>query len=184
MRPFAIFLLFVVSWNSALRAQSSVGPPEQSIVITHVTVIEITGGPPLIDRTVVIYNHRISSIAGATVTLPQAARVIDASGKFLIPGLCDMHAHFSDRDYLPLYLVNGVTGLRIMFGDSTYHEIRKQIGAGTLLGPHMVIGSRIIDGPAPFLSSFISVHTPDEARKAVDEEKQAGADFIKVYSLN
>ena len=183
MRPFAIVVLFVVSWNSALGAQSSGDRAEQSLVITHVTVIDATGGPPLADRTVVIYNHRISSIKGAKASFPKAARVIDASGKFLIPGLWDMHAHFSDRDYLPLYLVNGVTGLRIMFGGSTYHEIRKQIRAGTLLGPRMVIGSRIIDGPAPFLSGFISVHTADEARRAVDAEKQEGADFVKVYSF-
>jgi imidazolonepropionase-like amidohydrolase len=185
MRRFALFCLFILlSSGPVLHAQSTAESSRQSLVITHVTVIDTTGAPPLIDRTVVMNNHRISSIAGAgKATLPTAARVIDASGKFLIPGLWDMHSHFSDRDYLPLYLANGVTGLRIMFGDSTAREIRKQIAVGTLLGPRMVIGSRIIDGPAPFLPGFISVHTPEEARRAVDEEKQAGADFIKVYSF-
>jgi imidazolonepropionase-like amidohydrolase len=185
MRRFALFCLFILlSSGPVLHAQSTAESSRQALVITHVTVIDTTGAPPLIDRTVVMNNHRISSIAGAgKATLPTAARVIDASGKFLIPGLWDMHSHFSDRDYLPLYLANGVTGLRIMFGDSTAREIRKQIAVGTLLGPRMVIGSRIIDGPAPFLPGFISVHTPEEARRAVDEEKQAGADFIKVYSF-
>jgi imidazolonepropionase-like amidohydrolase len=184
VRPFAIFGLFLVSWSSALRAQSSAGPPERPLVITHVTVIDATGGPPLNDRTVVVSNHRISSVAGAPpATFPEPVHVIDASGKFLIPGLWDMHAHFSERDYLPLYLVNGVTGLRIMWGDSTHHEMRNQIEARTLVGPRMVIASSIIDGPSPFWPSSISVHTPDEVRKAVDAEKQAGADFIKVYSF-
>jgi imidazolonepropionase-like amidohydrolase len=183
MRRFAIFLLLAISFHSVLHAQSTESSA-QPLVITHVTVIDATGGPPLIDRSVIISGHRILSIsAAAKPTFPQNARVIDASGKFLIPGLWDMHSHFSDQDYLPLYLVNGVTGLRIMFGDSTSHESRKQIEAGTIVGPRMVIGSRIIDGPAPFLPYFISVQTPDEARKAVDEEKQAGADFIKVYSF-
>jgi hypothetical protein len=151
VRPFAIFGLFLVSWSSALRAQSSAGPPERPLVITHVTVIDATGGPPLNDRTVVLSNHRISSVAGAPpATFPEPVHVIDASGKFLIPGLWDMHAHFSERDYLPLYLVNGVTGLRIMWGDSTHHEMRNQIEARTLVGPRMVIASSIIDGPSPF----------------------------------
>jgi len=184
MRRFAIFFLLVVSFHSVLHAQSTTESSEQPLVITHVTVINAAGTPLLIDRSVIISGHRISVISGAAKpSLPQAARVIDASGKFLIPGLWDMHAHFSDADYLPLYLVNGVTGLRIMFGDSTSRESRKQIEAGTLVGPRMVIGSRIIDGPAPFLPYFISVQTPDEARKAVDAEKQAAADFIKVYSF-
>jgi imidazolonepropionase-like amidohydrolase len=184
MRRFGILFLFVVSLNSALQAQSTTESSAKPLVITHVTVIDATGQPLLLDRTIVISGHRISSISGtAKPALPKAARVIDASGKFLIPGLWDMHSHFSDRDYLPLYLVNGVTGLRIMFGNSTDGESRKQIEASTLVGPRMVIGSRIIDGPAPFLPYFISVKTPDEARKAVDAEKQAGADFIKVYSF-
>ena len=184
MRRFAIFFLFLFSLHPVLLAQSTTKSSAQPLVITHVTIIDVTGGPPVVDRTVVISGHRISSISGtAKAPLPKAARVIDASGKFLIPGLWDMHSHFSDRDYFPLYLANGVTGLRIMSGDSADRESRKQIEAGTLLGPRMVIGSRIIDGPAPFLPYFISVHTPDQARKAVDEEKQAGADFIKVYSF-
>jgi imidazolonepropionase-like amidohydrolase len=184
MHRFATFFLLVVWLHSVAYAQSTAESSAQPLVITHVTVINATGTPLLVDRTIVISGHRISSISGAAKpSLPQAARVIDASGKFLIPGLWDMHAHFSDAEYLPLYLVNGVTGLRIMFGDSTAHESRKQIEAGTLVGPRMVIGSRIIDGPTPFLPYFISVQTPDEARKAVDAEKQAGADFIKVYSF-
>lgn len=184
MRRFAIFFSLVVLLNSVLHAQSTTESSAQPLVITHVTVIDTTGAPSLIDRTVVISGHRISSISGAEKpSLPKAARVIDASGKFLIPSFWDMHVHFSDRDYLPLFLVNGVTGLGIMFGDSTDRESHKQIEAGTLVGPRMVIGSRIIDGPAPFLPGFISVHTLDEARKAVDVEKQAGADFIKVYSF-
>lgn len=184
MRRFTIFCLLILSSSPVLHAQSTTESSAQSLIITHVTVINTTGGPPLIDRTVVMNNHRIASVAAAAkATFPKATRVIDASGKFLIPGLWDMHTHFSDRDYLPLYLANGVTGLRIMFGGSTERELRRQIAAGTLLGPRMVIGSRIIDGPAPFLPGFISVHTPDEARGAVDEEKQAGADFIKVYSF-
>jgi hypothetical protein len=184
MRRFAIFFLLVVSFHSVLHAQSTAESSAQPLVITHVTVIDATGTPPLIDRTVAVSGHRISSISGAAKpSLTKAARVINATGKFLIPGLWDMHAHFSDRDNLPLYLVNGVTGLRIMFGDSTARESRKQIEAGTLVGPRVVIGSRIIDGPAPFLPGFISVHTSDEARRAVDAEKEAGADFIKVYSF-
>lgn len=165
-------------------AQNPPASPQKAIVFTHVTVIDVTGVPPASDRTVVITGNRISAIgATGTLSLPKDARVIDASGKFLIPGLWDMHVHWYEADYLPLFLANGVTGIRIMWGDSLHREFRKHIEAHELLGPRMAIASPLIDGPVPFWPGSISVHTPEEARQAVDLSKQSGADFIKEYSF-
>jgi len=183
MRRLTMFFWLFVSFSSVLHAQST-ADSAKTLVITHVTIIDANGAPPLPDRSVVISDHRISSISEVgRSALPKEARVIDASGKFLIPGLWDMHVHWYDKEYLSLFLVNGVTGIRIMWGDSFHQEFRKQIEASQLIGPRMVIAGPLIDGPVPYWPGSVSVHTPEEARQAVDASKQDGADFIKEYSF-
>jgi imidazolonepropionase-like amidohydrolase len=164
------------------QATSATSSP--TLVITHVTVIDATGAPPKADMTVVIVNGRIREIGKmSSLQPPHDAQVVDATGKFLIPGLWDMHVHWGDTEYLPLFLANGVTGMRVMWGDPLHHEWRKQVEAGTLLAPHMVIASLIVDGPKPFWPGSISVSTEAQARQAVVNAKLAGADFVKVYSF-
>lgn len=161
-------------------------PPTRgsSLVLTHVTVIDMTGAPARADLTVVITGGRISQMgAGKTVDVPRDARVVDARGRFLIPGLWDMHAHWEDTEYLPLFLANGITGVRIMWGSQRQHEWRRQSESGHLLAPRLVIASTLIDGPKPFWPGSASVGTAAEARQAVLTAKQSGADFVKVYSF-
>ena len=122
MHRFAIFLWLIAAYGSVVHAQSN-AESAKPLVISHVTVIDASGAPPLPNRTVVIADHRISSISEAGAALPEHARVIDASGKFLIPGLWDMHVHWYDKDYLSLFLVNGVTGIRIMWGETLHSGI-------------------------------------------------------------
>jgi len=162
----------------------SAGSNSAPIVLTHVTVIDATGAPAKSDMTVTIANGRISQIGKTSEShLPHDVEVIDATGKFLIPGLWDMHTHWGETDYLPLFLANGVTGLRIMWGDTQHHEWRRQSEAGLLLAPHLVIASGLIDGPKPFWPGSISVSNEDQARQAVIQAKQKGADFVKVYTF-
>ena len=184
MRRLAAFLFPSVLACSLLTGQTAPQRQQKVLALTHVTVIDVTGGPALPDSTVVITGNRISAI-GATgkVSVPRDAQLIDSSGKFMIPGLWDMHVHWYERDYYSLFLANGVTGIRMMWGLPSHHQLRKEIEGGQFLGPRMVIASAIIDGPTPYWNGSISVHTPEEAKEAVDKEQQAGADFIKVYSL-
>jgi imidazolonepropionase-like amidohydrolase len=155
-----------------------------SLAITHVTIIDATGTAAKPNMTVVIQGGRIAAIGNsATAHLPEDAQVIDAAGKYLIPGLWDMHVHWGDTEYLRLFLANGVTGIRIMWGDTRQHDWRRQSEAGQLLAPHLVIASAIIDGPKPFWPGSISVATEAQARQAVVQAKQDGADFVKVYSF-
>jgi imidazolonepropionase-like amidohydrolase len=136
------------------------------------------------DMTVIVTGGRISAVAKAgELRTPAGAKVIDASGKFMIPGLWDMHAHWNDRDFLPLFLANGVTGVRIMRGVPVHQDWRKSVEDGTLLAPRMVIASNLLDGPNPLWPFAIVVHDEAEARTAVRKSKMEGADFIKVYSL-
>jgi len=152
------------------------------LVFTHVAVVHPTSPRPEFDMTVVIAGPRIAEI-GKGVPVPQGAEVVDARGKFLMPGLWDMHVHWYAKRYLTLFIANGVTGIRVMFGQPIHHEWRREIDEGELLGPRMSIASPIIDGPKPFWPDSVAVGTEAEARGAVVRVKQNGADFVKVYTF-
>jgi len=177
-------LLFLPFLLLLLVVQLAFGAEQNMIIFTHATVIDATGAPAQPGVTVVITDNRITAM-GPSVNLhpPTNAVVVDATGKFLIPGLWDMHVHWYEQDYLPLFIANGVTGIRIMWGMPMHHEWRKEIEGGSLLGPHMLIASTIVDGPKPFWPDSITAGNAAEGCQAVLKAKQAGADFVKVYSL-
>ena len=183
-KTFVLPLLLILAGCFFVRSQQSTQP--KSLVFTHVTVIDATGSSPKPDMTVMIVSNRITVIGRtAAVSISKDAQVIDATGKFLIPGLWDMHVHWYEYDkaYLRLFTVNGVTGVRIMWGAPIHFQWRKEIQDGNLLGPRMVIASTIVDGPKPIWPASIAVANDAEGRQAVIKLKQAGYDFIKVYSV-
>src|SRR5215471_15082451 len=168
--------------HSAPQPTPSAKP--SSLVLSHVTVIDTTGEAAKPDMTVVIWGNRIVAMArSGEIRPPKNAKTVNATGKFLIPGLWDMHVHWYEKDYLPLFIANGVTGIRQMFGAPIHHQWRKEIRAGRLLGPHMLIASPIVDGPKPVWPGSIAVANASEGRRAVIQVKRSGADFVKVYSL-
>jgi ankyrin repeat protein len=149
-------------------------------------VIDATGAPAKPDMTVVVRGDRIEAL-GKTgkLTVPQNMQVVNATGKFIIPGLWDMHAHLQDlglgKGYLALFIANGVTGVRVMSGREEYYGWRQEISSGKLIGPRMVIGSPILTGPTPS-NYWVVVTNEGEGRQLVRKFKKEGADFIKVYS--
>lgn len=185
MKKVAAWLLVIFHLSVSLLAQQK-PPSPQTFVITHVTIIDTRGGPITRDMIVVIRGNRIIAIGKSrTIRVQRDARVINATGKFLIPGLWDMHTHIGDDDFdktatLRLFIVNGITGIRIMNGAPAHQLWRQAIKRGELSGPRMIIASRIIDGPNSFLSA-VKVNNADEARAAVRKAKEEGADFIKVH---
>jgi imidazolonepropionase-like amidohydrolase len=172
---------------STLRAGAD-SPPAQPtpLAFTHATIIDATGAPPATDMTLVIAADRIAEI-GKTGQVPVAAgaQVVDATGKFLIPGLWDMHIHWFglDKTYLRLFLANGVTGARIMWGAPIHFTWRKEVEERALLAPRFSIASTIVDGPKPVWAGSLAVANESEGRQAVRTIKDQGADFVKVYSL-
>ncbi|MGH9845849.1 MAG: amidohydrolase family protein [Blastocatellia bacterium] len=187
MKKIALFLLCVLP--ALLSAQSQAPTQSQSqappLVFTHVTVIDATGAPARPDMTVVIANDRITELGKAgKVRIPKEAQVVDAKGKFLIPGLWDMHVHTSNDDFLAMYVANGVTGVRDMFTPlERINGWRAQIKEGKLLGPRFVAAGPIVDGPKPVWQGSIAVGNAEEGRQAVSKVKADGSDFVKVYSL-
>jgi imidazolonepropionase-like amidohydrolase len=165
----------------------------QALVLDGVTVIDVEGGRAEAGLTVIVEGERIAEVGRRpAVRIPPGARVVDGAGKFLIPGLWDMHVHTAFGDWfpdardvaLPLFVANGVTGVRDMGGDlDSLLEWRKEIGRGALVGPRMVISGPMLDGPKPRFPSSVAVATPEDGRRAVRDLKARGVDFIKLQSL-
>jgi len=177
----------------ATNARFSLKVASSQIYITHVTVIDTETGKEAKDRTVVISGERISEVRDSKdVGAPVAASVMDGTGKYLIPGLWDMHVHamYPPRidSWMPLLVANGVLGVRDMGSPmklSDVDRLRKGIAEGKQLGPRIVDGGPIVDGrkaPYPRSEFFIQVKTPEEGRDVVGSIKANGSDFVKVYS--
>ncbi|HWP43973.1 MAG TPA: hypothetical protein VNO14_12095, partial [Blastocatellia bacterium] len=182
-------LILLALLMQAVFVQPAPRPSPEALVLTHVTVIDATGAPPQADMTVVIVGDRIAEI-GKTAHLraPSGSRVIDAKGKFLIPGLWDMHAHNSYKEFLTLFLANGITGVRDMGGSPEEFESLKQwrklIANGGLAGPRVIAAGIHVDGPeAISRSESLHVESEADARRAIRTLKERGADFVKVYSM-
>ncbi len=159
-------------------------PHSGALALDHATVIDVKSGDALRDSTVVIDGSRITAVgASGEVDVPVGADVVDLGGRYVIPGLWDMHVHVFADEQLPLFLANGVTGIRHMGGAPAHVRWRDELLAGELQAPRMVVASPIIDGPQPLRPGSIAVSTEAEARAAVQSSKDGGADFLKVYSL-
>ncbi len=164
----------------------AVAQKDTSLAITHVTVIDCTGAAAKPNSTVVVTGGLISAVGlSETVVIPSGAQVIDAKGKFLIPGLWDMHGHLTDAtaDAFPLLIMNGVTGVRDMGGDlDQIDRWRSEINNGARVGPHIIRAGPFVDGPKQGVTNRLTVRTPEEARQAVHTLKTKGVDFIKVHN--
>jgi len=187
-------VLFLVPLLLSLSFVPPVQTATRSLVLTHVTVVDVTADQPLkalkVDQAVVITGNQITAIGPADkMRPPQGAQIVDAGGRYLIPGLWDMHVHSlveGRPDYFfPLLIANGVTGVRDMGGSMPFdriNQIRNDLKNGKLVGPRLgAVAGRVLDGPGTRLDVAIPVADPNEARQIVRTFKQAGADFIKVY---
>jgi imidazolonepropionase-like amidohydrolase len=193
--PALATLALLVPACAARPARSSV------LILDHVTVLDVASGLARADQTVVITGDTITTIAASgSLSAPKGAHVVNARGKFLIPGLWDMHTHvagvfaapaWARQVLLPLLVANGITGIRDMGGDlDALASWRKEISTGALLGPQIVAGGPMMLPPrrptaAPVAAKpeELPIATPDEAREAVRRLQQRGADFIKIIDV-
>lgn len=181
-----------------------------AVAITDVSVVDVDGGVVIPGQTVIVLSDRIASVGPPDeVDIPRGATEIDGSGRYLIPGLWDMHVHTSsDRitreTLLPLFIANGVTGVRIMAADCfeeqapgceeegfseplpTITEVRRwktEIAAGQLTGPRMLAGSFYLNSPGPDEESTpYYPRTEEHGREHAQLLAERGVDFIKIYS--
>jgi imidazolonepropionase-like amidohydrolase len=163
------------------------------LVIDNVNVVDVRNGAILAGQTVILNKDHIESVGPSkTAKYPRNANTINARGSYLIPGLWDMHVHLVFGDWfpdaaeitLPLLIANGVTGVRDMGSElQDVQNMRNEIEAGRMIGPRIFTAGPMLDGPKPRFPSSIAVSTPEDGRKAVDDLKDRGADFIKLQSL-
>lgn len=175
---------------------------QSAVVIRNVTVIPMTGGGSSAGQTVIVRDGRIAEIgAAATLRVPAGATLVDGTGKFLIPGLFEMHAHTSKTraSALGLYVAHGVTTIRDM--GSEHAEVlrwRSEIRSGARVGPRMLIAGPYLeslrniermrrDPPEsrlePFERARIPIGSPDDARRIIDSLAALELDFFKVRTI-
>jgi len=170
------------------------GETTQDLVFTHIGIIDTAAERVLEDQTVVIQSGRITATGPSNhAKLPKNARMVDARGKFVIAGLWDMHVHvagvsaepaWSKQVLLPLLLANGIVGVRDMGGDlEALVSWKREAEAGTILAPHIVAAGPWLAGGGKKTPEQYPVTNAEEARAAVRDLKQRGADFVKIISL-
>jgi Amidohydrolase family len=184
-----LLISLLVCWPLMAQSQPNLKSPH-TLLLEHVTVIDSTGSDPRADTSVLIEGDKIKSIFSSRQSKPAGVGlIVDGSGKFLIAGLWDMHVHALSQNnperFFPLFIANGVTGIRDMGGDiplSQVAQLKKDIHDGFRLGPEIFAAGPILEGEHPFWPFSISVKNPTEARQTVAKLVKEGADFLKVYN--
>jgi imidazolonepropionase-like amidohydrolase len=192
-------------------APSSNGGPERVTVIRGGTLIDGNGGPPRADAVVIVQGKRIAAVGDArAVSIPKGAQVIDAHGKFVVPGLIDCHCHlenigFGDLVDLPpewqmpdklkdliridarLDLFSGITTVRDMGSTDLLFQVRAEINSGKISGPRIFAAGHQLVKKAPDAymdPNFVEYAGPGDARAQVRRQVALGADVIKIRLAN
>ena len=163
---------------------------QATLAIEGVSVVPMDGERVFSDVTVLVGNGRVLAIdPSGEVTVPESTTRIDGRGRYLIPGLNDMHVHFQEEQALGRFLATGVTGVRVLWGGESILDFRDRIARSELAGPDVYTAGTIIEGlPPPELAAVIDtagrviVRDSVDGARAVREQHAAGYDFIKVYN--
>jgi imidazolonepropionase-like amidohydrolase len=178
--------------SSALLTSLCLQGQQSPVAFVDVTLVPMDRDRLLPHQTVIAKDGRIIAIGPAiTIRVPRAAQRIDGRGKFLMPGLADMHVHLNVRgpdgvlkneDYATLFLANGITTVRCMWGNSDILTFRRSIEQGSVIGPQIYTAGPLTDGSPPIWPRSRVVETASQAIDAVTSDKREGYDAVKVYN--
>lgn len=185
-------LRLVLRSSRAARAAAEAGGRPRSFAVVGVTVIPVERDDYLPDQTVLVEDGRIAYVGPRQTSPPTPAGVpvIDGGGKYLIPGLTDMHVHIAGEHDLALFVASGVTTVRNMWGFTgpfvwmglaDQLALRGRVERGEVLGPRIITAGPILDGRPPNSPFMKVVESSAQGRLAVQEQAEKGYDFIKVY---
>lgn len=149
----------------------------------NVNLVPMASETILEGMTVIVKDNLIDKIGKTSkVKIPKGAVEIDGTGKYLMPGLADMHVHTWSENDLLLYVANGITTVRDMWGSPQHLKWKDMIAKGELMGPSLITAGPLLDGPDPNWEGSIVIETPEQAAKEIAAQKEAGYDFIKIYN--
>ena len=180
LTPILVGGLYLAATMS-LHGQSEKNKP---ILIRKVAIVDVINGKLINGNSLLIQDSRIQSIGEESGTeIPQDCQIIEGAGKYLIPGLWDMHIHWYDRKTMALFPINGVTGVRLMWGSPFHTQWKAGFDSGKNLGPRIYMAGPLVDGPNPIWPNSMVARDEATAKKAVQISRRMKADFVKVYSL-
>jgi hypothetical protein len=205
MHPTVRFLGFTLPLLGGLPSElGAMQAPDADLAITRVAVVDVESGRVIPDQTVLVRSGRVVAIeSGAPARLRAGVRAIDGRGKYLIPGLLDMHVHLMASGKpaeieMPLFVAHGVTGVRVMGADrpsarptetpglAMHRDWQARIASGALVGPRLLaLASWAVNGSAGISDAmpvFYKATTREEGQQLARYFKERGFDFIKVYN--
>jgi hypothetical protein len=152
------------------------------IAFEHVSVVPMDRNRVLERHTVLVRNGRIVAVGpDGSLRIPAGALRVDGIGKYLMPGLADMHVHPYNADQFLDYLAHGVTTIAVLNGSRDALRWRADVARGALLGPTIYTAGPSLEGVPAGNPTFLSIATPENGRQAVRAIAAAGYDFVKVY---
>lgn len=185
--PFYLLLSFLIVQCSS--------PEKVDLIIKNATVIDVENGTTLENKLIAISNGKIIAVENnSRLSSYYAPEVINAEGKYVMPGLWDNHVHFrggeeliqQNKEFLPLFLAFGVTSVRDAGGDITpaVQEWQREISTSKLDGPTIFTSGPKLDGSRPAWDGSISVTSNESTIQALDSLESINADYVKVYDGN
>lgn len=184
-----MLLRTLVAAAALILAACASAPPrvieagEPVTAFTGVTVITEYGGGRLENHTVAVRGDRIIAVGrDGSLALPDDSTVVDGAGQLLAPGIADMHVHWFDPSYGPLFLANSITTVRSPSGGQGALDLIAAVAAGRQAGPVMYTSGALIDGPTSFWGPEVTTTTPEEVRERVRADAAAGYIAIKLYN--
>jgi imidazolonepropionase-like amidohydrolase len=155
---------------------------ERSIALCNVNVVPVATPGVLSNRHVVVEHGRITRISEPSAPLPSVDVTVQGGGRWLVPGLSDMHVHITDAEQLSVMVAHGITHVRNMWGSPEIRALRDEVHRGARLGPAIVTAGPLVDGSPPVWPGSTEIIDEAEADTAVSAQQAAGYDFVKVYS--
>lgn len=191
MKNIRFFLFILTVTLTTITCKPTV---QADLIISNANVIDVIQGKTITGQDVIINGDKIQTIMPHGESQFKSKNLLNGEGKYLIPGLWDMHVHTGDADiFFPLYVANGITGVRDMGGgleQSTgnlsvkFEKLsgwKSQVTRGERLGPEFILAGAMIDGSPTYWPGNIGVTDSISIHEAVRQQKELGVDFIKVY---